>query len=142
MRVGLVDVDGHDFPSIPLMKLSSWHKSRGDSVDWYRPLTSGHVDRVYLSKVFSFTPDYPFFIDADEVIRGGSGYAIKTVDGREVYDKAADNPLPYEVEHAYPDYGLYGITDTAYGFLTRGCPRGCDFCHVEAKEGGAINQSC
>jgi hypothetical protein len=37
----------------------------------------------------------------------------------------------------YPDYSLYGITDTAYGFLTRGCPRGCHFCHVEAKEGRA-----
>lgn len=43
--------------------------------------------------------------------------------------------MPYEIEHIYPDYDLYGIKDTAYGFLTRGCPRGCNFCHVEAKEG-------
>lgn len=55
--------------------------------------------------------------------------------GSESYDKSKDPDLPYEIEHIYPDYDLYGITDTAYGFLTRGCPRGCDFCHVAAKEG-------
>lgn len=43
--------------------------------------------------------------------------------------------MPYEIEHIYPDYDLCGITDTAYGFLTRGCPRGCNFCHVKDKEG-------
>ena len=36
-----------------------------------------------------------------------------------------------------PDYSLYGIADTAYGFLSRGCPRGCDFCIVAKKEGRA-----
>ena len=137
MRVGFVDVDGHRYPNIPLMKLSAWHKQQGDSVEWYYPLTSGHMDRVYLSKVFSFTPDYPYAVDADEVIRGGSGYAIKLIDGKEVYDKSADNNLPYEIEHIYPDYSLYPehTRDTAYGFLTRGCPRNCAFCHVGEKEG-------
>ena len=137
MKVGLVDVDGHNFPNIPLMKLSAWHQQQGDSVEWYSPLTSGHMDRVYLSKVFSFTPDYPYEIDSDEIIRGGSGYAIQLVDGLEVYDKSLDKNLPDEIDHIYPDYELYPelTKDTAYGFLTRGCPRNCDFCHVGAKEG-------
>lgn len=74
MKIGLIDVDGHHFPNLPLMKLSAWHKQRGDSVEWYQPLFSGHMDRVYMSKVFSFTPEYEYYIDADEVIRGGSGY--------------------------------------------------------------------
>ena len=134
-RIGLIDVDGHNFPNLPLMKLSAWHKAQGDKVEWYSPLLSGHMDKVYLSKVFSFSPDYEYHIDADEIARGGSGYCISLVDGREVYDKSKDTSLPHEVEHIYPDYSLYGITDTAYGFLTRGCPRGCEFCHVEAKEG-------
>lgn len=135
MKIGLIDVDGHNYPNIPLMKISAWHKLQGDHVEWYHPLFSGHMDKVYMSKVFSFTPDYEYEVNADEVVRGGTGYAINLIDGREVFDKSQDKDLPPEIEHIYPDYGLYGITDTAYGFLSRGCPRGCDFCHVKAKEG-------
>ena len=136
-KIGLIDVDGHRFPSIPLMKISAYHKSQGDSVEWYQPMFSGHMDKVYMSKVFSFTPDYPWCIDADEVSRGGTGYAIKTENGKEFYHKELDNPLLPEIEHIYPDYSLYPeyTKNTAYGFLTRGCPRGCDFCHVANKEG-------
>ena len=125
MRIGLIDVDGHNFPNLPLMKLSAWHKAQGDSVEWYEPLFSGHMDKVYMSKVFTFTPDYQYHIDAEVVEKGGTGYFYP--DGGE--------SLPEEIEHIYPDYSLYGITDTAYGFLTRGCPRGCDFCIVGKKEG-------
>lgn len=135
MRIGLIDVDGHNFPNLPLMKLSAWHKKRGDSVEWYSPLLSGHMDKVYVSKVFSSSYDYEYFIDADEIVKGGTGYAISVDGGVERYDKSKDEPLPYEVEHIMPDYSLYGIKDTACGFLSRGCPRGCAFCHVEAKEG-------
>ena len=134
MRIGLVDVDSHNFPNLPLMKISAWHKAHGDSVEWYEPIM-GHFDKVYLSKVFSFSPDYPWIIDADEIIKGGSGYCINVVDGKECWDNSKNNVLPDEIEHIYPDYSLYGITDTAYGFLSRGCPRGCDFCHVARKEG-------
>lgn len=69
--------------------------------------------------------------------KGGSGYCIELIDGKEVYHKERDRNLPDEIEHIYPDYSLYPeyTKDKAYGFLTRGCPRGCDFCHVEAKEG-------
>lgn len=71
MKIGLIDVDGHRFPNIPLMKISAYHKARGDTVDWYDPKTTGHCDAVYMSKVFSFTPDYDKYIDADRIIRGG-----------------------------------------------------------------------
>ena len=135
MKIGLIDVDGYNFPNIPLMKWSAWHKRQGDSVEWYSPMTSKGIDKVYMSKVFGFSPDYAYPIYADEIIKGGSGYCIDVIDGKEVFDKSKDNYLPYEVEHIYPDYSIYGITDTAYGFLTRGCPRGCDFCHVATKEG-------
>lgn len=157
-RIGLIDVDGHNFPNIPLMKISAWHKAQGDHVEWYDPMFSGHMDKVYMSKVFSFSTDYQYFIDADEVVKGGTGYCIKLEGKKEVFDKTKNINLPYEIEHMYPDYSIYfndndlvydeitgeclGLSkeekakrNTAYGFLTRGCPRGCDFCHVEAKEG-------
>lgn len=129
MRIALIDVDGHNFPNLPLMKLSAWHRSRGDSVEWYDPLTAwmSPPDRVYMSKVFTFTADYPHPVCGGEIIKGGTGYYYP--DGGET--------LPPEIEHIYPDYSLYPdlCMDTAYGFLTRGCPRGCDFCIVGKKEG-------
>lgn len=130
-------MDGHNFPNLPLMKLSAWHKQQGDRVEWYDPMFSNHCDRVYMSKVFSFSPDYDDCIDANEVIRCGSGYCIDLVDGKEAYRSDRDTSLPEEIEHIYPDYSIYPdlTKDTAFGFLTRGCPRGCSFCHVAAKEG-------
>jgi hypothetical protein len=71
MKIGLIDVDGHDYPNLPLMKISAWHKQNGDSVEWYDPLFSGHMDKVYMSKVFSFTPDYEWVVDTDILERGG-----------------------------------------------------------------------
>lgn len=135
MRVGLLDVDGHNFPNIALMKLSAYHKQKGDNVEWYSPF-EGEYDIVYKSKVFSFTSDFSDVINAKEVIQGGTGYSINNVNGREVFYKT-DGKLPEDAEHIYPDYSLYPelTRDTAYGFLTRGCPRGCEFCIVGKKEG-------
>jgi hypothetical protein len=138
-RIGLIDVDGHNYPNLPLMKISAWHKKEGDQVEWYSPWNgiTDPYDKVYMSKVFSFTPDYQAPIYANEVSKGGSGYCIDLEDGKEVYHKERDKNLPDEIEHIYPDYSLYPqyTEDCAYGFLTRGCPRGCEFCHVATKEG-------
>lgn len=136
-RIGLIDVDGgRSFPNLALMKISAWHKAQGDEVSWYNPF-DGWYDDVYLSKVFSFTPDYDYCINATNIHRGGTGYCIDLVDGKEVFHKERNHELPYEVEHIYPDYSLYPhlTKDTAFGFLTRGCPRGCSFCIVAGKEG-------
>lgn len=142
MRIALIDVDGHNFPNLPLMKLSAWHKKQGDTVEWYEPLfhSMGEpFDKAYMSKVFSeeYTPDYPYYVNAKEVIKGGTGYCINVVDGKEVFDESKNFDLPYEVEHIYPDYDLYPqyTKNTAYGFLTRGCCNNCSFCIVSKKEG-------
>lgn len=132
MKIGLLDVDGHRFPNLAQMKISSYHKSVGDDVERYDAFS--HYDKVYVSKVFGFTPDYQYYINGDEIVKGGTGYAFSK--GGEDFAKPMDEPLPYHIEHAMPDYSLYNIENMAYGFLTRGCPRGCDFCIVKKKEGG------
>lgn len=124
MRIGLIDVDGHNFPNLALMKISAYHKAMGDEVEWCFPLD--HYDIVYQSKVFddTYSPDIEWMPMADKVIKGGTGYGL-------------GDKLPDEIEHIYPDYSIYPeLTDnTAYGFLTRGCPRACSFCIVAEKEG-------
>jgi len=122
MTIGLIDVDSHNFPNLCLMKLAAYHKSIGDTVEWYDH--TKHYDIVYQSKVFddTYSKDIAYTPNADTVIKGGTGYGL-------------DNTLPDAVEHMMPDYSMYGITDTAYGFLTRGCPRHCAFCIVGDKEG-------
>lgn len=121
-KIGLIDVDSHNYPNLALMKISAYHKAKGDDVEWWNAFM--RYDRVYQAKIFSseYTKDNEYFIQADEVIKGGTGYDLK-------------NKLPEEIEHIMPDYTIYPTNNTAYGFLTRGCPRGCHFCIVAEKEG-------
>lgn len=141
MEISLVDVDGHNFPNFALMKISAWHKANGDAVDWYSPLFS-HPDRIYASKVFTFTPDYDYFPTPHywakkrkngdlysgyydpgiEIKKGGTGYRI--------YED-----LPTEIDAMLPDYSIYPQYDFAIGFLSRGCIRNCPWCVVPRKEG-------
>ena len=123
MRIGLCDVDSHNWPNLCLMKLSAYHKARGDHVEWWRP--EGQYDRVYKSRVFTdtYSKDTITVTNAGEVVCGGTGYGLGP-------------NLPDEVEHTYPDYSIYPqFSGIAYGFLSRGCPRNCGFCLVSDKEG-------
>lgn len=124
MQIGLIDVDGHHFPNLALMKISAFHKAQGDDVEWWWGW--GRYDRVYMSKVFddTYTPDIPEPYNTAEVVKGGTGYGL-------------DNKLPPEIESMCPDYSLYPELShgKAYGFTTRGCPNNCPFCIVCAKEG-------
>lgn len=134
-KIGLIDVDGHNFPNLALMRISAWHKAQGDTVEWWWGW--GHYDIVYMSKVFSndYTPDVPEPLNADKIIKGGTGYAISLVDGKEVYDKEKDGTLSPEVEKMFPDYSIYPQYDFAVCLTSRGCPRSCPWCHVAPKEG-------
>ena len=136
MRIGLIDVDGHNFQNLALMRISAYHKAQGDIVEW-RWSDFIHYDIVYISKIFSdaYTKDVPEPLNADKVIKGGTGYCISLVDGVEVFDKTKNEELPTEIEKMFPDYSLYPQFDFAVSMTSRGCPRGCSFCHVAAKEG-------
>lgn len=123
IRIGLIDVDSHNFPNLCLMKLSAYHKAQGHQVCFWNPLF--YFDVVYKSRVFTdtYSKDNITVRNAGQVIKGGTGYG-------------PGSDLPDEIEHSYPDYSLYPqYSETAYGFLSRGCPRGCGFCIVGGKEG-------
>ena len=121
MNIGILAVDSN-YPNLALMKISGYHKLKGDQVEWYNPFN--HYDKVYMAKIFSFTEDYQQWItNADHIEKGGTGYDISKV-------------LPSEIDCIVPDYSLYNLDDkTAYGFLTRGCPNKCKWCIVPQKEG-------
>ena len=120
MNIGILAVDSN-FPNLALMKISAYHKTRGDQVEWYNPLCE--YDKVYTAKVFTFTPDYNYYINANQIEKGGTGYDIEKV-------------LPVEVDRLQPDYSIYNIdSNLSYGFLTRGCPNRCKWCVVPKKEG-------
>lgn len=123
MRIGLIDVDGHNFPNVALMKIALWHRKNGDNVEWALPMF-GEYDRIYASKVFTFTPDYnPIEYNAKEFIGGGTGYDIKS-------------RLPEEIDkHTGLAYDLYPQYKFSVQFYSRGCIRHCPFCLVREKEG-------
>lgn len=132
MKIGLIDTDTHAskkkwgatiYPNLALCKIAAWHKGIGDEVEWYNPL-NGHYDKVYIAKIFNFTSSYDYVIDADEIIRGGTGYDVQS-------------KLEGYIDACQPDYSIYPNvpTDTSYGFLTRGCPNKCSWCVVPKKEG-------
>jgi hypothetical protein len=107
------------------MKLSAYHKGRGDAVEFVN--FGNRYDVVYKSKVFSFTPDDVREIETDLLLRGGTGYDTSV-------------RLPEDVEHTCPDYGLYLFRkwadgNTALGYTTRGCINRCPWCVVPQKEG-------
>lgn len=127
--IGLLQVDGTNyngipFPNIPLMKISTYHKNKGDVVEWYQGhLFNNNYDKIYASKIFSFSkmPEL-----TDNMIIGGTGI--------DFYNK-----LPYDIESCEIDWSLYPNTPFHYGFSMKGCRFKCDFCCVPKKEGRPYN---
>jgi hypothetical protein len=118
MNIALHDSDKTNFPNLVLMKLSAWHKAQGDSIEKYLDEMSITYDKVYSSKVFTFTNEEQLY---GSVEKGGTGYGNKNI-------------LPEKIEHICPDYSLYGL-NYSLGFTTRGCIRKCEDCFVPEKEG-------
>lgn len=117
MKIGLIDLGGK-FPNLALMKLSAYHKAKGDTVELVGPLYAGIYDKIYASAVFTWTPLPVFSIN--EI--GGPAIGPLPV-------------LPPEINDLCPDYSLYKI-DYSMGYTTRGCNRNCMECFVPELEGG------
>lgn len=131
MNIGLLDIDCHAakkkwgctiYPNIALCKISAWHKSQGDNVEWATPFE--HYDILYRSKIFNFSEDDYRIYNAKKIIKGGTGYDIYSI-------------LPEYIDKIQPDLSIYPNLpkDVSYGFLTRGCTNKCKWCVVPRKEG-------
>lgn len=118
MNIGIYAPDSK-LMNLAILKISQYHKSKKDNVQWYMPLLS--YDKVYISKIFKFTKLEDYKIN--NAIWGGSGYDVK---------KRLDD----EIDRCQPDYSIYG-GDSNYSiqFFSRGCIRNCSFCIVREKEG-------
>lgn len=114
MNIGLYPVDSK-MANLALMKISSYHKSIGDSVTLFYQLWK--FDRVYVSKIFNFSP-MPFDILTEDVVYGGTGYDI-------------EKELSPEIESQEPDYTIYYNCFHSIQLFSRGCIRHCPFCGVE-----------
>ena len=121
MKVSLIDVDGHNYPNLALMKISAFHRMQGDRVEWYDPMFS-RPEKIYASKVFNWSSDPDINPSDPEPEKGGTGYSLT-------------KRLPDEIDSIQPDYTIYPQYRFAIGFLTRGCIRKCPWCVVPKKEG-------
>ena len=120
MNIGILAVDSN-FPNLALMKISAYHKARGDQVEWYNPLCE--YDKVYTAKVFTFTPDYNYYINANQIEKGGTGYDIEKV-------------LPVEVDRLQPDYSIYNIdSNMAHWADRKEIYMSCDFKDFSPRKG-------
>lgn len=111
MRVGVFDVDSK-MPNLALMRLSAYHKERGDSVEPYSPLFKDHFDKIYASRLFNFSD--MTLLDPERMEIGGTGWDLR-------------KNLPAEVERLTPDYSFYRYPHSI-GFTMRGCRFNCKFC--------------
>jgi hypothetical protein len=130
--VVLHDIDSR-IPNLALMKLSAHYRGAGWDVRLHRPRAGERTwrlptgERHYASAVFHTDLSRRRLARlreyyGDRLEAGGSGVSLS-------------DRLPAEVDALFPDYGLYGHTGYAVGFLTRGCNKRCPFCVVPAKEG-------
>ena len=117
MKVAVLDVDSK-IPNLALMKISQYHKQKGDEVEHYMPLAHSLYDKIYASKIFNFSSGADIQPD---MITGGTGIDLKI-------------SLPPEIEEKDPDYTLYNYPHNI-GFAQRGCRFKCSFCVVPQKEG-------
>ena len=116
------------YPNFALMRAAGYHRSIGDKIYTEEDILFDpflELDRIYMSKIFTWTPDYEnmHLLPECDIIKGGTGYDVHS-------------RLPEEIEASTKmDYSLYPDFPASLQFFSRGCIRHCKFCLVHDKEG-------
>jgi hypothetical protein len=132
MRVGLIEFPRKStLPNVALMRLSEWHKRRGDQVE-LNPSAFDPPDVLYISTIFTWLRRQVEEVAAhfraySDVQIGGSGWDLEL-------------RLPLEVDLMSNDYDLFGV-DFGIGYSSRGCPRDCGYCPVSKMEGRRVREA-
>ena len=128
-HIRITQLDGK-LPNLALMKISAWHRARGDVIHFtrspYRHLDEPAYDAVYGGAIFKFSEERVRRFEAEwpDALLGGTGSGrIATVE-----------EIPGFVESGL-DYELYPNFNASIGFTQRGCRLSCKFCVVPGKEG-------
>jgi hypothetical protein len=141
-------------PPLGLMRISTWHKDKGDQVDFLKenppanyygyspPNLKDHYDIVYITTLFTYhLPDvvksikhyqraYP---NAEIKVGGIAATLLPSL----IRDETGISPhvgLLNEVEECPPDYSLFPSLTFSITTTTRGCVRKCEFCAVRLIE--------
>ncbi|GAG73680.1 unnamed protein product [marine sediment metagenome] len=116
MRINLLtDAPKHN---LALMKISAYHKMRGDTVKLNEPITGeGLTYGSWLYRQLYYT-DYA----------GGTSISFSS-NGKPQWDYP-ELKLPPEIQAMKPDYDLYPNNDFSLGYTWSYCPRKCGFCCV------------
>jgi hypothetical protein len=128
-HVRITQIDGK-LPNMALMKLSAWHKARGDHVHLsrspYRSPTEPEYAAVYGSAIFSYS--------ASRVARFKQEFPDAIVGG--THDRSNTTTVEAVTgDFEGLDYSLWPDFTASLGFTQRGCRLRCGFCVVPKKEG-------
>jgi len=148
------------YPPLGLLKISTWHKRKGDKVQLikdtphnpkldifeqkescYKKLQE-HYDTIYITSLFTYQAYYVvdsirYYKNRFPNARIKVGGIMATLMPEYIKEKTGIKPhigLLRGAENCPPDYSWDPRLPYSISFTTRGCPRNCRFCAVKEHE--------
>lgn len=148
------------YPPLGLMKISTWHKEKGDEVQlvkdplhnrtldlfeqnerYYKKLKD-HYDIIYITSLFTYQAQYViqsirYYKNRYPNARIRVGGIMATLIPEYIKEKTGVDPhvgLLRGAENSSPDYSWFPNLPYSITFTSRGCPNRCPFCAVRKHE--------